>query len=69
MDEYENEEVGFGGTFEDLAFDEEEEEDFPDHMLMSMKQFTILNKKLNSIIQSQDDRGEEVQFLVLNLMV
>ncbi|CAI9281897.1 unnamed protein product [Lactuca saligna] len=47
---------GFGGTFEDLAFDEEEE-DFPDHMLMSMKQFKILNKKLNSIISSQADMG------------
>ncbi|CAI9270904.1 unnamed protein product [Lactuca saligna] len=35
----------------------EEEEDFPDHMLMSMKQFKIPNKKLNSIIQSQAVMG------------
>ncbi|CAI9293068.1 unnamed protein product [Lactuca saligna] len=35
MDESENEEGGFGGTFEDLAFDDKEE-DFLDHMLMSM---------------------------------
>ncbi|CAI9269877.1 unnamed protein product [Lactuca saligna] len=43
---------GFGGTFENLEFDEEET-DFPDHMLMTMKQFKILNMKLNSIIKSQ----------------
>ncbi|CAI9261298.1 unnamed protein product [Lactuca saligna] len=55
-DESDNEEGGFGGTSEDMAFDEEEE-DFPDHMLMSMKQFKILNKKQNSIIQSQADMG------------
>ncbi|CAI9278061.1 unnamed protein product [Lactuca saligna] len=54
-DESENE-GGFGSTFEDLAFDEDEG-DFPDHMLMSMKQFKIVNKKLNSIIQSQADTG------------
>lgn len=39
-----------------MEFDEEET-DFPDHMLMTMNQFKILNKKLNSIIQSQDDLG------------
>ncbi|CAI9286378.1 unnamed protein product [Lactuca saligna] len=49
IDESDNEEGGFGGTFEDLEFDDEEEY-FPDHMLMSMKQFKIMNKKLNSII-------------------
>ncbi|CAI9270043.1 unnamed protein product [Lactuca saligna] len=56
LEEFENEEGGFGGTFEHMVFDDEEE-DFPDHMLMSMKQFKILNKKLNSIIQSQADMG------------
>ncbi|CAI9269812.1 unnamed protein product [Lactuca saligna] len=35
-DEYDKEEGGFGGTFKDMVFDEEEE-DFPNHMLMSMK--------------------------------
>ncbi|CAI9299239.1 unnamed protein product [Lactuca saligna] len=55
-DESKNDEGGFGGTFDDLAF-HEDEEDFPNHMLMSMKQFKILNKKLNSIIQSQADMG------------
>ncbi|CAI9269921.1 unnamed protein product [Lactuca saligna] len=40
---------GFGGTFEALHFDQAEE-DFPDHMLMTMKQFKILNSKLNSIL-------------------
>ncbi|CAI9277405.1 unnamed protein product [Lactuca saligna] len=39
---------GFGGTFEALHFDNSEE-DFPYHMLMTMKQFKILNSKLNSI--------------------
>ncbi|CAI9303293.1 unnamed protein product [Lactuca saligna] len=47
---------GFGGTFEALSFDKPEE-DFPDHMLMTMKQFKILNSKLNSILQSQADVG------------
>ncbi|CAI9261626.1 unnamed protein product [Lactuca saligna] len=47
---------GFGGTFEALHFDQAEE-DFPDHMLMTMKQFKILNSKLNSILQSQADVG------------
>ena len=41
--------VVLGGAFEDLEFDDEEK-NFPDHMLLSMKQFKILNKKLNSII-------------------
>ncbi|CAI9288204.1 unnamed protein product [Lactuca saligna] len=47
---------GFGGTFEALHFDQVEE-DFPDHMLMTMKQFKIWNSKLNSILQSQADVG------------
>ncbi|CAI9299159.1 unnamed protein product [Lactuca saligna] len=55
-----NESEGFGGTFENLEFDEEET-DFPDHMLMTMKQFKILNTKLNSIIQSQADLGGGVR--------
>ncbi|CAI9299404.1 unnamed protein product [Lactuca saligna] len=54
--ETEHEFEGFGGTFENLEFDEEET-DFPDHMLMTMKQFKILNTKLNSILQSQADLG------------
>ncbi|CAI9277334.1 unnamed protein product [Lactuca saligna] len=47
---------GFGGTFEALHF-YTSEEDFPDHMLMTMKQFKILNSKLNSILQSEADVG------------
>ncbi|CAI9263591.1 unnamed protein product [Lactuca saligna] len=54
--ETENEFEGCGGTFENLVFDEDED-DFPDHMLMTMKQFKILNTKLKSIIQSQADLG------------
>ncbi|CAI9290462.1 unnamed protein product [Lactuca saligna] len=54
--ETEHESEGFGGTFENLEFDEEET-DFPDHMLMTMKQLKILNTKLNSILQSQADLG------------
>ncbi|CAI9269066.1 unnamed protein product [Lactuca saligna] len=47
---------GIGGTFEHLEFNEDEEE-FPDHMLMTMKQYKILNQKLKSITQSQADLG------------
>ncbi|CAI9261627.1 unnamed protein product [Lactuca saligna] len=47
---------GFGGMFKALHFDQAEE-DFPSHMLMTMKQFKILNLKLNSILQSQADVG------------
>ncbi|CAI9262042.1 unnamed protein product [Lactuca saligna] len=54
--ETEHESEGFGGTFENLEF-EYEETDFLDHMLMTMKQFKILNTKLNSILQSQADLG------------
>lgn len=50
------EEGGFGGTFEALDFDDEDE-NFLDHMLMSMKQFKILDKKINLIIQYQADMG------------
>ncbi|CAI9271247.1 unnamed protein product [Lactuca saligna] len=52
----ENESEGFGETFENLEFNEEET-DFPNHMLLTMKQFKILNINLNSIIQSQADLG------------
>ncbi|CAI9261434.1 unnamed protein product [Lactuca saligna] len=38
----------FGGTFEDLEF-HDEEEDFLDHMLMTMKQYKILNQKVDII--------------------
>ncbi|CAI9276744.1 unnamed protein product [Lactuca saligna] len=54
--ETEHESGGFGGTFENLEFDEEET-DCPDHMIMTMKQFKILNTKLNSILQSHADLG------------
>ncbi|CAI9302811.1 unnamed protein product [Lactuca saligna] len=56
IEESENKDTRFGGTFKDLEFDEEED-NFPYHMLMSMKQFKILNKNLNSIIKSQEDMG------------
>ncbi|CAI9282491.1 unnamed protein product [Lactuca saligna] len=52
--ETEHESEGFGGTFENLEF-YEEETNFVDHILMIMKQFKILNTKLNSILQSQAD--------------
>lgn len=61
--ETDNENEGFGGTFENLVFDEDEA-DFPDHMLMTMKRFKILNTKLNSIFQSQADLGEVIRCLV-----
>ncbi|CAI9285519.1 unnamed protein product [Lactuca saligna] len=61
---------GFGGTFADIEFDPEEE-DIPDHMLMSGKQFKILNKKLNYILQSQADaRGmNSVSSIELDVML
>ncbi|CAI9275184.1 unnamed protein product [Lactuca saligna] len=46
----------FAGTFDDLEFDPEEE-NIPDHMLMSGKQLKIYNKKLNSSLQLQADVG------------
>ncbi|KAL7607644.1 hypothetical protein Lser_V15G16187 [Lactuca serriola] len=46
----------FGGVLDDISFDSEEEE-IPDHMLMTGKQFKILNQKLKTIIQSQADSG------------
>lgn len=56
INDNETDDGGFGGTFADIEFDTEEE-DIPDHMLMSWKQFKILNKKLNFILQSQADAG------------
>ncbi|KAL7601073.1 hypothetical protein Lser_V15G24877 [Lactuca serriola] len=46
----------FGGILDDIPFDSDEE-DIPDHMLMTGKQFKILNQKLKAIIQSQADSG------------
>ncbi|KAL7586161.1 hypothetical protein Lser_V15G40639 [Lactuca serriola] len=46
----------FGGVLDDISFDSDEEE-IPDHMLMTGKQFKILNQKLKAIIQSQADSG------------
>ncbi|KAL7609544.1 hypothetical protein Lser_V15G13888 [Lactuca serriola] len=46
----------FGGILDDISFDSDEEE-IPDHMLMTGKQFKILNQKLKTIIQSQADSG------------
>ncbi|KAL7604851.1 hypothetical protein Lser_V15G19577 [Lactuca serriola] len=46
----------FGGVLDDISFDYDEEE-IPDHMLMTGKQFKILNQKLKTIIQSQADTG------------
>ncbi|CAI9290611.1 unnamed protein product [Lactuca saligna] len=68
LDDSETEDAGFRGTFEKLGFDDEEE-NFLDRMLMSMKQFKILNKKLNSIIQSQADMGEVIRCQEWKLMV
>lgn len=43
-------------SFADIQFDPEEE-NIPDHMLMSDKQFKILNRKLNSLLPLQADVG------------
>ncbi|CAI9294298.1 unnamed protein product [Lactuca saligna] len=44
----------FMDSFADIEFDQEEE-NIPDHMLMSRKQFNILNMKLNSLLKLQVD--------------
>lgn len=67
IDDTDTDDGGFGGTFADLEFDPEEE-GIPDHMLMSGKQFKILNKKLNSILQSQADVGGGILCQVSKLM-
>ncbi|KAL7612549.1 hypothetical protein Lser_V15G06652 [Lactuca serriola] len=58
----------FGGILEDIHFDSEEE-DIPDHMLMTGKQFKILNQKLNAIIQSQADSGRMSSISVMEVDV
>lgn len=52
----EQEEDEVMASFADILFDSEEET-IPDHMLMYGKQFKILNRKLNSLIQTQEDTG------------
>lgn len=49
FEQTELESEGFGGNFDNLVFDEEDT-DFSDHMFITMKQFKILNTKLNTII-------------------
>lgn len=44
----------FDGTYVDIQFDQEEE-DIPDSMILIGKQFKILNRKLNSLLQAQED--------------
>lgn len=43
-------------SFANIEFDPIEE-DIPDHMTMYGKKFKILNQKINSLIQLQDDGG------------
>ncbi|CAI9286819.1 unnamed protein product [Lactuca saligna] len=43
-------------SFVDLQFDYEEE-NIPDDLIMSGKQFKILNSKINSLLQIQADTG------------
>ncbi|CAI9287889.1 unnamed protein product [Lactuca saligna] len=43
-------------SFVDIQFDPEEE-NIPDHVLMSSKQFKLLNRKINSLLQLQADAG------------
>ncbi|CAI9285215.1 unnamed protein product [Lactuca saligna] len=54
-----NDNMGEGDLNKENLVSNQEEEDIPDHMLMSGKQFKILNKKLNSILQSQADAGDQ----------
>lgn len=43
-------------SFADIQFDPEEE-NIPDHIHISGKQFKILNRKPNSLLQLQEDAG------------
>lgn len=43
-------------SFADVQFDHEED-NIPNHMLMSGKKFKILNRKLNSLLQLQANAG------------
>ncbi|CAI9283126.1 unnamed protein product [Lactuca saligna] len=47
---------GFMGSFSEIQFNSEYE-NIPDHMLMSGKQFKILNRKVNSLLQLQANVG------------
>ncbi|CAI9287683.1 unnamed protein product [Lactuca saligna] len=47
-------------------FDDEEDK-FPNHMLIRMKQFKILNKKSNSILQSQVDLGSSLSVSIMEV--
>ena len=48
------------GSFSEIQFDQGEE-NIPDHMLMSGKQFKILNRKLNSLLLLQANaRGRNI---------
>lgn len=47
---------GFIGSFVEILFNSEEE-NIPNRMLMSGKQFKILNRKLNCLLQIQADGG------------
>lgn len=52
----------FMGSFADIKFDPEEENK-PDHMLMSEKQFNILNRKLTHFYSFKLTQGVEIWFL------
>ncbi|KAL7602722.1 hypothetical protein Lser_V15G16687 [Lactuca serriola] len=60
----------FGGVLDDISFDSNEE-DIPDHMLMTGNQFKILNQKLKAIIQSQADSGRmsSISAMEVNVMI
>lgn len=56
----------FDGTFASIEFDLEEE-NILDNMSLTGKQFKILNRKLNSLLQIQVDREISIQYQVLKL--
>ncbi|CAI9277284.1 unnamed protein product [Lactuca saligna] len=60
----------FDGTFSNIEFDPEEE-NILDNMLLTRKQFRILNKKLNSLLQIQDGGGNKhsVSSLEVDIML
>ncbi|CAI9288903.1 unnamed protein product [Lactuca saligna] len=57
-EEHNNDDDEFDGTFADIELDPDEE-NISDNMLLTGKQFKILNRKVNSLLKLQADGGGE----------
>ncbi|CAI9273886.1 unnamed protein product [Lactuca saligna] len=67
---FDDDENVFSGTFGDIQFDPEEEE-IPENMILTGKQFKIMNQKLNLLLQIQPDGGgkHSVSILEVDLLL